>query len=171
MCQTRFTQLEESLNNRLEVPQSEGSSSIGPMLGFLGDKSANAQFEQEGWATFIVLFYRPLPDSWRNFKTTTCPPFHTTSLSIRPALCPLTRSKAGQGFNCKFKPVFTAATWKNRHLQCSRRLPPPFDLPLTSSCSSSVHRQFCCHSARPRCHFTAHSLSSLAVNCVCVRAQ
>lgn len=85
--------------------ESKGSSIVGPSLGFLGDKSANALFEQEGCATFIVLFYRPLPDSWRNFKTTTCSPFHTTSLATRPALCPLTRSKAGQGFNCKFKPV------------------------------------------------------------------
>lgn len=37
---------------------------------------------------FIVLFYRPLPDSWRNFKTTTCPPFHTHSLPscLRPSV-------------------------------------------------------------------------------------
>lgn len=151
----------------IDICASKGSSSGGPRLGFLGDKSGNTQFEQEDCATFIVQFYRPLPDSWRNFKTTTCPPFHTANLSIHPALCPLTRSKPGQGFNCKFKPVFTATMWKNRHLQCSRRLPPPFDLPLTSS----VYRQFCCQSARPLCHFTAHSLSSLAVNCVCVRAQ
>lgn len=117
---------------------------------------------------FIVLFYRPLPDSWRNFKTTTCPPFHTRSLPSVPPSVLLTRSKAGQGFNCKFKPVFVSATWKNRHLQCGRRLPPPFDLPLTSSCSSSAHRQFCCHSTVPRCHFAAPSLSLLTGNCVCV---
>lgn len=106
----------------------------------------NAQFEEEGCATFIVLFYRPVPDSWRDFKTTTCSHFTPTASSPSRPLpsspVPLTRSKAGQGFNCKFKPVFVSAMGKNRHLQRSRRLPPPFDLPLTAFCSSSACRQF-----------------------------
>lgn len=85
------------------------------LLGFWGIK-VNAWFEEEGCASFIVLFYRPLPDSWRDFKTTTCPHF-TPAASPCPALCPPPRSKAGQGFNCKFKPVFVSAMGKNRHLQ------------------------------------------------------
>lgn len=129
---------------------------------------SNALFEQEGCATFIVLFYRPLPDSWRNFKTTTCSPFHTTSFATRPALCPLTRSKAGQGFNCKFKPVSlllrektdTVSAAGDSHLHLTSHWPPP--------APPQFHRQFCCHSARSRCHFTAHSLSSLPFNCVFV---
>lgn len=85
----------------------------GCFVGFLGGKSVNAQFEEEGCATFIVLFYRPLPDSWRNFKTTTCPHFAPAdsppSRPLPSSPVPLTRSKAGQGFNCKFKPVFVSA--------------------------------------------------------------
>lgn len=52
------------------------------LLSFWGVKVLNAQFEEESCATFIVLFYRPLPDSWRDFKTTTCPHFTPAAFSL-----------------------------------------------------------------------------------------
>ena len=149
----------------------------GSSAAFFGGESVNAHFEEEGCATFIVLFYRPLPDSWRDFKTTTCPPFHTCSLPLRPALCPSppvlhTRSKAGQGFNCKFKPVFVAAMGEktdtssmagDSHFHLTSRSPPPAPpQPVVNSA---------CHSAVPCCHSPAPSLSSLTGSCACVRAQ
>lgn len=131
---------------------------------------------------FIVLFYRPLPDSWRNFKTTTCPPFHTRSLPFAPwapPLCPpahpvalLARSKAGQGFNCKFKPVFVSAPWKKQTPPVWRETPtsvwPRADLP---PCSSTAPSSILLPLRRPRCHVPAPSLSLLTGNCVCVRPQ
>lgn len=120
--------------------------------------------------------------SSRFYNTTTCPHFTSAppscpaSRSPRALSIPLTRSKAGHGFNCKFKPVSFCFSccggwgWGNRHLQCGRRLPPPSDLSFTSSNSSSTYRQFCCLSAVPCCHSTAPSLSSLTGSCVCVCA-
>lgn len=144
----------------------------GCFVGFLGSKSVNAYFEEEDCATFIVLFYRPLPDSWRDFKTTTCP--HFTPIPSSPSrplpYSPLSRSpgqRQVRGSTVSLSPVFVSAMGKNRHLQHGRRLPPPFDLPFTSSGSSSARRQFCCHSTVPCCHSTAPSLSSLTGSCVC----
>lgn len=145
-------------------------------VGFLGGKSVNAYFEEEGCATFIVLFYRPLPDSWRDFKTTTYPHFTPVpSLPSRPLpSSPLSRSpgqRQVRGSTVSLS-LFLFLVWgKNRHLQHGRRLPPPFDLPFTSSSSSSARRQFCCHSTMLCCHSTAPSLSLLTGSCVCVRAQ